>query len=508
MSTLPIFPAQVRGLTFTVMKTPQFDTIVQQSPSGVQLRIPQRYNPIWFWTLIYDYLKASPGSIQAGMQYADFQTLLGFFMSRQGKAFEFLFDDPDDDTVGPALVNSAPNLLAQLQLVTDGTNWYSPLQRNMGGQFLEDITDLNPASPLVVCANGAVVTNYTVAGPGLAIPGYSFRGLYLDWGTSKPTAPITAQFQFYFRCTFTEDEQDFEKWSYQLWTIGGSGSKNGSGMIKFQSSRLSAAYFVEQGSPPVPSGGAVIVPPAVGSPPVSPYQMQIGFNTYGYNSGGLDHGFPDPVDCGTITITITGPATGGGRTSKTVSLTANYYPDNELEVYKWPRPWCSLANNGQKYGAGGDETDNPIVISQADGFAMNPGDLISWSFEAGGMMAANNDGGLSRSYNALTCPEPAYFGPSGCEEDVYPYPPPEQWVSDLNGTWLPSSYGSPYYYDPSISGGDTFPAGAAGMVGVPMQALMGCFAGPDQIEGVTGSGLVIGNPFVLDTSTPACLNPL
>jgi uncharacterized protein DUF2460 len=517
MSTLPIFPAQVRGLTFTVMKTPQFDTIVQQSPSGVQLRIPQRYNPIWFWTLIYDYLKASPGSIQAGMQYADFQTLLGFFMSRQGKAFEFLFDDPDDDTVGPALVNSAPNLLAQLQLVTDGTNWYSPLQRNMGGQFLEDITDLNPASPLVVCANGAVVTNYTVAGPGLAIPGYSFRGLYLDWGTSKPTAPITAQFQFYFRCTFTEDEQDFEKWSYQLWTIGGSGSKNGSGMIKFQSSRLSAAYFVEQGSPPVPSGGAVIVPPAVGSPPVSPYQMQIGLNLH--NGGGLDSGFagsfPFPVSLPGVTITVTGPGVGGSPITKVYSFNIRINPDatDFDRFYTPPAPWLAVA--GQVYGSGGDATAvfAPLVISQADGFRLQPGDLIAWAFDAGGIIAYNNAGGLDRNYS--TNPddpvlEPAHFGPSGCEEDPYPVPPPFSWVSNPNGTWLPNDSGFVYYNPANGQFNDTTEvcSGAAGMVGVPLCALIGCFAGPDVVDGLPGSGIVIGTPFVLDSSTPVCLNPI
>src|SRR5208282_3939186 len=82
--------------------------------------------------------------------------------------------------------SGAPNPNAQLQLVTDGTYWYSPLQRNFGGQFLEDITDLNSiatlgGSTLNVYANGSLqtlTTDYSVLGPGLGIPGYSFMGLY------------------------------------------------------------------------------------------------------------------------------------------------------------------------------------------------------------------------------------------------------------------------------------------------------------------------------------------
>ena len=130
-----------------------------------------------------------------------------------------------------------------LALVTDGAgNYYSPLQRNFDGQFLEDITDLNTTvNPLQVWADGVLQvgsgTNYTVVGPGLAIPGYSFMGLVLQW-TAEPTAPITAAFNFYFRVRFDMDSMDFEEFLYNLWTIGGSDSKNGAGYLKLTSSRV------------------------------------------------------------------------------------------------------------------------------------------------------------------------------------------------------------------------------------------------------------------------------
>jgi hypothetical protein len=128
-------------------------------------------------------------------------------------------------------------------VVNDGAgNYYSPIQRNFGGQFYEDITDLNGA--IAVYKNGTLASagtgagQYQVAGPGLALPGASFYGMYLSWGTTPPAAPVTAQFNFYFRCHLEEDTQDFEQFLSTMWTVGGSESKNGSGALRFCTSRI------------------------------------------------------------------------------------------------------------------------------------------------------------------------------------------------------------------------------------------------------------------------------
>lgn len=297
-----VYPALVKGLTFTTLKTPEFSTIEQKSPNGYALTIAQYSNPIWHFELVYDYLYdtyQSPQNTKPYLPYTDLSTLMGFFMARQGKYDSFLFTDPTDNSVGPGILTTAwtpntpegvnmgildsanhwqkcttagttgssaptfnhsggitadgsavwtdmgvysggfPNLQAQLQVVNDGSgNYYSPVQRNMGGLFYEDITDLNGS--ITVYANGALQTgggaNYTLMGPGLAIPGYSFMGMYLKW-VSAPTAPVTAGFNFYFRVAFEGDTQDFENWLAGLWTIGGSSSRNGSGYLKMMSRR-------------------------------------------------------------------------------------------------------------------------------------------------------------------------------------------------------------------------------------------------------------------------------
>ena len=53
MSSLPVFPV-LPGLTFTVVKTSGFKTLLDSAPNEYEVRLPQTTNPIWEWTLIYD----------------------------------------------------------------------------------------------------------------------------------------------------------------------------------------------------------------------------------------------------------------------------------------------------------------------------------------------------------------------------------------------------------------------------------------------------------------------
>ena len=235
-----VYPSNFRGLAFTVTKTAKFNTIVSTSPAFVESRVVQSQNPNWSWTLRYDVLGNNSRSIAYGESYADLQRLQGFYLARQGRFDSFLFDDPDDDFVGPAMLSAGvPNLQAQLQVVTDGTMYYSPLQRNMGGQFYEDVTDINGG--VIVFDNSVLKVNgvdYNIFGPGLAFPGYSSAGMYLKW-VSPPTGPVTAQFLFFFRVRFDSDTQDFEKFVQSLFTIGGSEAQD-SNSIKLVSARITS----------------------------------------------------------------------------------------------------------------------------------------------------------------------------------------------------------------------------------------------------------------------------
>lgn len=239
-----IYPGDLRGLTWTRIRTPEFSTIVQASPGGEETRIVNCQNPIWHWTLMYSVLYDRVANLAPGYSETDYRFLQGFYLARQGMFDDFLFRDPSDSFVGPALnpADGSPNLKAQLQVVNDGAgNFYSPIQVRRGGQFYEDVTDL--ASGIGVYQNSAPAddpSDYTVQGPGLAVPGAAFAGLYLKWN-APPATPVTAQFDFYFRVRFETDAQDFEQIQRDLWAIGGDGGVNGSGQLKLMSSRRMAA---------------------------------------------------------------------------------------------------------------------------------------------------------------------------------------------------------------------------------------------------------------------------
>lgn len=276
--SLPVFPS-LPGLTYTSVKTPAFSTLNEEASSAYEVRLPQYSNPVWRWKLVFDFLHDYFWGTFTTV--SELRTLMGFFNAQLGSAASFLYTDPDDNYVGPALVSASPNTpLAQLALVSDGVgNYYSPVQRTLDGVSYEDITDLNGA--IAVYLNGTLATagtainQYQLLGPGLAIPGYSYLGMYLKWGPGAPAwqashsyalnalildpaghiqkvttagtsgtlepsfndtggttpdglgtlvwtdqgyyagpaAPITAQFHFYFRVRFEGDDQDFEKFA-------------------------------------------------------------------------------------------------------------------------------------------------------------------------------------------------------------------------------------------------------------------------------------------------------
>lgn len=238
MSSLPVFPT-LPGLTYTVLKTPEFNTLVMSAPNRYEVRIQQEINPTWSFTLIYDFLHDFFWGTWTSV--SELRTLMGFFTQMGGKASSFLFTDPDDSNVGPALATTAwmanniyqvgqgildsanhwqkvtaittgisggtiptfnhsggntgdggvtwadegayssagfPNtFFAGLPLVTDGLgNWFSPIQRTLNGIFFEDVTDLNGA--ITVYQNGVL------ASEGISAGNYQIAGP----GLALPTA--------------------------------------------------------------------------------------------------------------------------------------------------------------------------------------------------------------------------------------------------------------------------------------------------------------------------------
>jgi hypothetical protein len=237
-----IFPT-IRGKYITVLKSDESDTIIQSSRARIETRISQMSNPVRHWEFVYDYLWDDPGNLLTGLSATDLQTLRGF-INAHTQWDDFLYSDPDDNSVGPGLLpGGTPNVPnAQLQLIQDPTTgtWYSPIQRWLGGNAYEDLADFGPAG-VTLFDNGIAKfapADYTLGGPGLAIPGFASLAVYAQW-TGTPTGPITAEFDFLFRVRFEENKQDFEKFLRNLYTIGGSNAQLGSGSLKIVTARTS-----------------------------------------------------------------------------------------------------------------------------------------------------------------------------------------------------------------------------------------------------------------------------
>lgn len=184
-----IFPT-LPGLTFPVKKRPNFATDVQRSVSGREVASAFMAYPIWDWELAYEILRETA---------SEFQSLVGFFLARQGRFDSFLFSDPSDNAA-----------LLQGFGTGNGATQAFQLVRSLGG-FTEPIYDVNGAPSIYI--NGtlkAAGADYTVSATGLV----TF--------STAPTAgqALTWSGAYYWRVRFADDMLDFDNFMARLWSAG------------------------------------------------------------------------------------------------------------------------------------------------------------------------------------------------------------------------------------------------------------------------------------------------
>lgn len=193
-----IFPA-LPGLSWSVTKTPTFQTRIQRAVSGRELRALDYPYPLWQFALVYDFLRDNPA---AG--YDELRSLLGFFMLCQGAFGTFLFEDPSDcQAIGQTIgIGNASTTVFQLQR-TMGASLF-------GGGFLEPITAPNVVAAIYLDGITQDPTSYSVD---------QATGLVTFETAPGSGLSVTADFTYYFRCRFTEDKYDFENFMFRLWQL-------------------------------------------------------------------------------------------------------------------------------------------------------------------------------------------------------------------------------------------------------------------------------------------------
>lgn len=182
-----VFPV-LAGLDWNVVKTPVWKTKIQEAISGKELRAAFMSYPLWKFSLSYTVLRADSVN-------AELQSLMGFFLARQGMFDSFLYTDPTDKSV-----------IGQNFGTGDGTTTAFQLVRSLGA-FSEPIQNVNGAPTIYV--NGTATTAFTLGSTGIV----TF--------TTAPAAAtaLTWTGNFYFRCRFLQDSSDFDNFMNNLWAL-------------------------------------------------------------------------------------------------------------------------------------------------------------------------------------------------------------------------------------------------------------------------------------------------
>lgn len=185
-----IFPA-LAGIGWPVKKTPQFNSKVQSAISFAEVRAAFAPYPQWRWALTYNFLRADTTNLE-------YQTLVNFFLTRQGKFDSFLFDDQSDNAVTDQLFG-----------VGNGSSVAFQLSRTFAANgFAEFIYNLNGAP--VIKDNGVTRTagvDYNIV-----------NGLVTFTTPPANSHSLTWTGGYYWRARFDVDAAEFTQFVNQFWS--------------------------------------------------------------------------------------------------------------------------------------------------------------------------------------------------------------------------------------------------------------------------------------------------
>lgn len=168
---LPALP----GITWELDRAPSFATKRQKSVAGIEITAAFQPYSLSTWGINYEVLRAQA-------TFTELQTLLAFFIARQGAFDSFLYTAPDDNTI----VSTSPQSL--IPATGDGSNKNFQLTSLYGEPIY------NPNGTVHVLDNGSSAGAHTVTN-GLV----SF--------TTAPTSGHTVTWYgaYYYRVRFSTD---------------------------------------------------------------------------------------------------------------------------------------------------------------------------------------------------------------------------------------------------------------------------------------------------------------
>ena len=173
---MPMMPLSMAS---GLKKSPNFNTVRQKGPAGVNAAIALKPYPTWDFEFSLDHItghEQTAASVVAQM--------LGTFMATAGGANLFLFTDPQDNTVTHAQFG-----------VGDGASKSFQLSRNIYGA-VDIIQNLNGTPTIYV--GGTLTAPASISATGvITFTNAPASGAVLTWSGS-----------FYYLCRFSEDTLD------------------------------------------------------------------------------------------------------------------------------------------------------------------------------------------------------------------------------------------------------------------------------------------------------------
>ena len=184
MTTPPILP-QFPGQGWSVHRKPTFSTRIASHVSGRENTAPNYAYPVREFEIVLNALDSNGSRSALALNSA--QALEGIFNTCAGRAYPFLYVDPEDNIAGNVAIGTG-----------NGTTTTFTAQRPRGG-FNEPVGYV--LSLAAVMVNGAIVSGCTVTAPNqIVLP-----------SAPAAAAAITANFEFAYLCKFSDDSLDLEE---------------------------------------------------------------------------------------------------------------------------------------------------------------------------------------------------------------------------------------------------------------------------------------------------------
>jgi hypothetical protein len=200
-----VFPIGL-GLSWTVRKRPIFATQVRTATSLREVRNALATFPVWEFEVSFVFLLDDDDQPNITLGTTDMKYVEGFWLKQRGAFKSWLFSCPGDN------VATLQPMMRQTDLGAggDGVTVDFYFARTVGG-WSEPVGQVDTVAGYTVKVDGATVApaDFTFVAPNKII---------FDVAPAAGKT-VTATFDYYYVCRFSEDAADFEQFAGNLWQL-------------------------------------------------------------------------------------------------------------------------------------------------------------------------------------------------------------------------------------------------------------------------------------------------